>query len=565
MMKIVSPPPMSKPSVEASPSIGKYRRIAELGRGGMATVYLCVTQGPAGFNKLHVIKCLRADLAADGDAQKMFLEEARISARLGHPNIVQTYEVGHDGQFPFITMEYVEGQTLEKLVRRARKQAGELIPLPIHLEILVQVLAGLHFAHELADFDGAPLRLVHRDVSPQNVMVTYEGHVKVLDFGIAKVADSSEETKAGIMKGKLSYMAPEQCVGAPADRRADIYAVGVMLWQAITGHRMWQGVTGTQVLAKVLAGEIPRPQDVEPNVDPALAAVCMKALAVEPSDRYSSAAELQSVLEDYLGRNSNRPGSRELGQYVRNLGQDSRARIRAAIEHELKKSTPETSIIDISTLGGSEASNSGVRSASEPSTGGAAVKSPNARKPSKLLIGAGVAGALAFTAILATMLSRGSPGAGAQVVTQPAASQQPETPAMPGPKLVVLKVSATPPEAKLFFDDNQLGSNPATLRLPRDGAAHRVSARATGYETKSQLVTFDSETASADIVLEPVGRSFAPQSRTPASFGAPPRPVARQATPTPPNPPTPPTNWQEVGGPPTPTARTLDTSSPWSN
>ena len=558
---------MSKTTIQASPSIGKYRRIAELGHGGMATVYLCVTQGPAGFNKLNVIKCLRADLAVDEDALKMFLEEARISARLNHPNIVQTFEVGRDGEHPFIAMEYVDGQTLDKVLRRARAQSSDpTIPLPVHLEILVQVLAGLHFAHELADFDGKPLHLVHRDVSPHNVMVTYEGHVKVLDFGIAKVADSSEETKAGVMKGKFAYMAPEQCSGGPVNRRADIYAVGVMLWQAITGHRMWQGVAATQFLAKVLAGQVPRPQDVEPNVDPALAVICMKALAREPSDRHSTAAELQGVLEDYLAKNTNRPGSRELGHYVRSLGQESRARIRAAIEQELGKSSRETATADIAVLWASEAtSSSGVRSAAQSTTAGAAVRSAHTREHSKRLIGAGIAGVLAVTGTLTTLLSRWSPGPVAQAVAQRAVSQQPVTPAIPSPRLVVLKIAATPPGAKLFVDDTELGSNPATVRLPRDEAAHRVSARATGYETKSQLVTFDSDAISADMVLEPLAKSSAPPARALAPTTGSPRPGARQATPNAGTQPTQPMNWQEVGAAPTPTTRPLDNSNPWSN
>src|SRR5262249_8752669 len=165
----------------------------------------------------------------------MFLAEARLAARINHPNVVQTNEVGFDGQFYYIVMAYIEGPSLENIVRRL----GASFPLNLHLYILLQALAGLHEAHELKDFEGRPLNVVHRDVSPHNIMVSYEGEVKILDFGIAKAADSGGNTRTGIMKGKCAYMAPEQYGSGDVDRRADVFAAGVCLWQAITGARLW--------------------------------------------------------------------------------------------------------------------------------------------------------------------------------------------------------------------------------------------------------------------------------------------------------------------------------------
>jgi eukaryotic-like serine/threonine-protein kinase len=342
------------------PTRGRYRPIAELGRGGMATAYLCVAQGPGGFNKLQVLKYLRPDLAADEEFLTMFLEEARIAARINHPNVVQTNEVGYDGICHYIAMEYIEGQTIENVVRRAKKQGNKSIPLDMHLRILSDALAGLHHAHELLDFDGTPLNIVHRDVSPHNVMVTYDGFVKVLDFGIAKAADSSSDTRSGMLKGKYAYMAPEQYSGDRVDRRADIFAMGVMLWQAITSQRMWKGITGTEIIARVIKGDIKRPSELVADVDERLEAICMKALAHDPDARYATAADFQSALEDHLRARSILILSRDVGQYVGNLAVESRSRIRAAVEAQLAKTSEQTSAdIPVLWLTAPEASRSG--------------------------------------------------------------------------------------------------------------------------------------------------------------------------------------------------------------
>src|SRR6185437_8026107 len=239
-------------------TLGKYRLIAELGHGGMAEVYLAVVRGPAGFNKLVVIKQIRPQLAEDPEFLAMFLDEARLAARLSHPNVVQTNEVGQEGSRYFIAMEYLEGQPLNRVLHRVQKTGG--IPLALHVKILSDVLGGLHHAHELADFDGTPLEVVHRDVTPHNVFITYDGQVKVVDFGIAKALNSSAETRTGVLKGKVAYMAPEQARGERCDRRADVFSVGVMLWEAATGRRLWKGVPDITILQRLLAGDIPRPR-----------------------------------------------------------------------------------------------------------------------------------------------------------------------------------------------------------------------------------------------------------------------------------------------------------------
>src|SRR5262245_45560386 len=209
------------PGPEVS-TIGKYQLIANLGHGGMADVYLSVVHGPVGFNKLTVIKRLRPSLAEEQEFLAMFLDEARLAARLNHPNVVQTNEVAEiEGQY-YIAMEYLDGQPLNRILTRAQK-AGTL-PRELLIRVVADCLAGLHYAHELADYDGSPLGVVHRDASPHNIFVTYDGQTKVVDFGIAKAATRSAETRGGVLKGKVAYMAPEQARSGEVDRRSDVFA-----------------------------------------------------------------------------------------------------------------------------------------------------------------------------------------------------------------------------------------------------------------------------------------------------------------------------------------------------
>ncbi len=320
----------------------------------MGIVYLAVAQGPAGFAKLKVIKRLRPDFASDKRALQMFLDEARTSARLLHPNIVQTNEVGFDGKHYFLEMEYLEGQSYEALTRKAAETGG--LPLSLALWILTQTLGGLHYAHESTDLEGKPLKVVHRDVSPHNVFVTYDGNVKVLDFGIAKAADSSSETQTGAVKGKATYMAPEQSTRKGVDHRADIFAVGVMLWQAITGTRLWGDLTDFEIFMRLQTQAIPSPRSVHADVPADLEAICMRALAIDPNDRFASAADFQTALEEHLEATGIRKGfrssQRELAKTMTALFSVQRAAAKAEIEAEMKKeATAARTGVDLPRLG----------------------------------------------------------------------------------------------------------------------------------------------------------------------------------------------------------------------
>jgi serine/threonine-protein kinase len=319
----------------------------------MGTVYLAVSRRPGGFVKLKVVKQLQPELARDPQFLRMFLEEARLAARLNHPNVVQTNEIGYDGAHHYIEMEYLEGQSYQVILRHSSAFGG--IELGHSLSIFSQALAGLHYAHELTDLGGKSLGLVHRDVSPHNIFVTYEGVVKVLDFGIAKAADSPD-TRSGALKGKVGYMAPEQASRGNVDRRADIFAVGVMLWQALAGRTLWSDLSEYEIFLRLAAGEIPRPSEIEPSVDGELESICMRALSVKPEDRFGTAREMQTAIDDWQERRDQRKNAASLGARVTELFGPRRAAVQAEIEAQLAlDATSSRTTVDIPVLGTSEA------------------------------------------------------------------------------------------------------------------------------------------------------------------------------------------------------------------
>ena len=279
---------------------GKYRLLAGIGRGGMADVFLGSASGPAGVNKLVVIKRLRDGHGDNPTFVSMFLDEARLAARLNHPNIVHTYEVHEVGNEYIIVMEYLEGQPLRRFIK-AFAAREECCPPALAAHLMVEILNGLHYVHEMADYDGTPLRIVHRDVSPQNLFITYDGQVKVLDFGIAKGTLNATETQSGVLKGKFAYMAPEQASAEAVDRRADLFATGVVMWELLTRRRLFRGDTANTLL-QLVSAPIPAPSSVSPGVPPELDQIVLKALARSPDARFSTALEMSSALSDFIER-----------------------------------------------------------------------------------------------------------------------------------------------------------------------------------------------------------------------------------------------------------------------
>ncbi len=311
---------------------GNYRLFARLGSGGMADVYLAVAQGAMNVNRLVVIKRLRDEHASDPGSREMFLNEARLAARLNHPNVIQTFEAGSEGGGFFLAMEYVDGQPLSRILT-AFKREGKILEPRIAARICSDALSGLHYAHELKDFDGSPLEIVHRDVSPQNVMLTYEGAVKLVDFGIAKAAGTAQ-TAHGIFKGKVAFMAPEQVRAENVDRRADLFAMGIVLWESVTGKHLMAESTPAATLYNLMTKEIPRASSVNDAVPSALDDIIDRALRRDVTERYQTAKEMRDELQAFIA-SAGGVTSEELGELTKALFADTRAKVQAQIKAQL--------------------------------------------------------------------------------------------------------------------------------------------------------------------------------------------------------------------------------------
>jgi serine/threonine-protein kinase len=514
--------------IAAEASTDKYRILAELGEGGMANVYLAVARGPSGFSKLLVLKAIRDDLASQPDLLAMFLDEARLAARLNHPNVVQTLEVSELRGRPVIVMEYLDGETLANILHKPESRD---MPLPMKLRIVSAALDGLQYIHDLADFDGTPLELVHRDISPHNVFVTFDGQVKLLDFGIAKGLTSRSRTSTDVIKGKIRYMSPEQMSGEPCDRRADIFSMGVILWEIATGRRIWHGRTEVNVMHAVMNEGVPPPRSVEPSVPAALDDICVKALATSPDDRYRTAADLQADLEDALERMGSRATPKEIGKYLATAFATNRTRRREVIELELKK--PDEAV---------EPSSGRFRfpprfvslSAAPLVDTGEPVASPHAQSRGwAALLAALVVGAL----VGGLLILRHPAGSSIAVGTGPAAASPSEPLNVPAatsqatavPSSVLLRLAATPETAELFLDGKPLGSNPYVGVRPADDSPHTVRAEAPGYVTGTADISLDRDVKLVLPLVAAKALSAATAHRAPVL--APVAPSASAATP----------------------------------
>jgi serine/threonine-protein kinase len=513
-----------EPAVE---DLGKYRLIAKLARGGMGEVHLALLRGPAGFNKLLVVKELRQEFAGNRALVASFMDEARLAARLNHPNIVQTIEVGTDNGRYFMAMEYLEGPSLQRLLHRAANQ-GSPLPLELQLGLQLDVLAALDYAHRLTDFGGAPLGVVHRDVSPQNVLVTYEGHVKLLDFGIAKTLEAPEDSRAGVLKGKARYMAPEQAAACGlVDRRADLFSVGVMLWEAIVGRRLWEGLQDADVLRSLLAAVIPSIRDARPDADPALAAIVERAMNVDPDARYPTALAMRDDLERYMvAHGLSLLRTRRLGVAASRFFSADRKKLREVIDAHIRASDADVA----GPLGVEQAPtavsqlSAGVSSADappltlptlmppedppriDPPPSPMLEPLPTSGGPKAWLIAAAVLGAL--TVFAAFFVGRSSSRGFASVAGR--AGERPIEVVAAQQRTVRVIVRASPPGAQIYLDD-EVVENPYVAERERDALAHWLRVEAPGYATKTSTLTFSAD-VSVEIALALVEP---PLSRTP--------------------------------------------------
>jgi len=294
---------------------GKYDLLALLATGGMAEIWLARVSGMAGFEKLVVIKRLLDKLAVDNEYVEMFLDEARINARLTHSNIVQVLELGQvEGKY-FMAMEFVPGLSVSQVGKRATKHLGD-VPQEVACGIVAQACSGLHYAHEKTMPDGSALNIIHRDVSPQNLILTYEGLVKVLDFGIAKADQRQSQTRTGLVKGKFSYMSPEQCLGQALDRRSDVFALGIVLFELCTARRLFKRGSTYETYTAITKADVPPPRRLNPKIDESVEAVIVRALALKPADRYATADAMLDALEDAMRKANLRGSATDLARFM---------------------------------------------------------------------------------------------------------------------------------------------------------------------------------------------------------------------------------------------------------
>ncbi|MFO7180251.1 MAG: serine/threonine-protein kinase [Pseudomonadota bacterium] len=321
--------------------VDRYELIGEIASGGMATVYLARLTGVGGFQRFVALKRLHPHLALDADFVQMFLDEARLAAGIHHPNVVPILEVGASAIGYYLVMEYIDGDTLARLLARSTGQ-GQRLPLPVSLRIGLDMLAGLHAAHELRDGSGTPLELVHRDVSPQNVLVGLDGIARITDFGVARASTRLSATRVGQLKGKVAYMAPEQAQGGDdIDRRADVFSSGVVLWECLAARRLFKAENEMATLSRVLSEPVPPLSRVAPHVPAPIADVVMRALERDPAKRHPTCAAFADELDAAVRRCDRLATPREVGSYLESVLGEETAVQREAVRLWLLRNEPE--------------------------------------------------------------------------------------------------------------------------------------------------------------------------------------------------------------------------------
>jgi serine/threonine-protein kinase len=320
--------------IKPGQSIGRYEFLVPIAEGGMASVWAARMKGTRGFQKTMAIKMMLSSLSDNPQFEQMFLDEAQIASRIHHPNVVEIFDLGEETEVLYIAMEYIDGEPLSTIFRTAQKKGG--IPLPIAVRIISDACAGLNAAHDLVDDNGSLVGLVHRDVSPQNILVSYDGTVKIVDFGVALAETrSSEKTMAGTVKGKAPYMSPEQALGKPIDCRTDIFALGIVLFHLTTGKHPFRAENDILTLHNIIESEPPKPSSLVPSYPRPLEAAVLKALEKTPEKRFQTMAEFEAALDRVMPPTAARIRPADVGRFVREIvgdrGEKRRDALRAAV------------------------------------------------------------------------------------------------------------------------------------------------------------------------------------------------------------------------------------------
>ncbi len=514
---------------------GKYSLLHKLAVGGMGEVWLARQSGPAGFDRFIAVKRLLPNLAENNEFVQMFLDEARLAARLTHPNICQVYEFGREGGAYYLAMEYMHGESLSSMLERSIKERKPLSQ-PVVALILQQALEGLHFAHEAKDEQGRPLGLVHRDISPSNIFVTYDGQVKLLDFGIAKAAHRITQTVAGSIKGKFGYIAPEVYKGQPIDRRVDLFAMGVVLWEMLTRRRLYKRAAEYEILRAIVEEPPPDPRTLDSAIAADLAATTLKALAKMPGDRYQTALEMRRSVSSFLRGLRDEMDSQALAEVMVELYGKVWIDLRSSVLESFKEASGSvvnaealnptrtgtgTSSKVVATDPALEISGNFVQqvqpaqgrspsraSGSRPANGprlptpmpGMPAVPARSSKAVYMTVGALLfAGVGLGVAAFATIKNKvpdplplaapdgTAPSAPAPTVVARAVPEHVEHPDRPlePPKRGTLTVKASPASAKVALDDGEDRSVPWAFKDLEPGTRHHVTIKAPGYDAKT--------------------------------------------------------------------------------
>lgn len=489
------PGPVSMPDLSQEESLprqfGKYTLLRAIASGGMAKVYLAIQRAVAGFEKLVVIKRILPELSRDQAFVEMLLTEARTAATLNHPNVVQTFDVGEFEGTYFIAMEHINGEDIRSVVRAMKRAGVTEFPLEHTLSIILGVCGGLAYAHEKKDLEGNALNIVHRDVSPQNVLITFSGDVKVVDFGIAKSTEAAviESTQAGQLKGKVPYMSPEQASGQDIDHRSDIFAVGIMLFELTTGRRLFKAKSEFETLKLICEREYPRPSQIRPGYPAQLEQVVMKALAKDPDQRYQSARDMQADLEAFVRQDRIAVSAVSLANWMKMLFEDKIAEQKEALQ-DVKQLADVIASQRVTMTETDMFAGSNTTTGAATITGTGVTAYPQQPK-GRLWMGLGIAVAVALGgAALFMSLNRET--------TAPLVAEQPSpssTEAAPPPaKKGKVVVSSTPEGAYVRVGGElQAGQTPLTIdKLPL-GAEIEIKVSKEGFESHVEKVTLSAE------------------------------------------------------------------------
>ncbi len=472
----------------ANRDFGRYELLLKMGAGGMATIYLARMRGLETFEKNVVIKKIHNHLADEQRFVDMFLDEARISAMIHHPNVVQIFDLGKIEETLYIAMEYVDGVNLGQLLKTAFRVKSAAFGWDCAVRIVADAAAGLHAAHELTNAQGKSLEIVHRDVSPQNILVSFGGHIKIVDFGIAYAAERISHTQTGMLKGKLAYMSPEQAGGKILDRRSDVFSLGIVLWEAVCRKRLFRSKTEAETIVKVSAAAVPKPRSIRPTIPVELEAIILKALAMDPADRYSTAAELKQALEGLLALRSIVVGSEQIGKLTTHLFQDQK-QVR---EQQLRE---QSALSFVGQAYQFESRNSVQMESEDVSLGDVTLPPEDREEPPRraasalpLIIGVlGIFAVIGAAVFVVVNLKSPTPVAGktSGVSTDPSAGK---TRIPPPSDIVELTFFITPVGAALFLDGKEHVAHKKdlkrVLRIKRGESPIKIKVVAAGYLSK---------------------------------------------------------------------------------